>query len=258
METIEVTRSGGVVTITLNRPQVKNALNGQMWIELRDTLTAIRDSDDDRAVVITGANGEFCSGADLSGRADGPPPRHGLANMRIVNDVALLLHRLPQPVVAKVDGVAVGAGCNLALGCDLIVASDRARFSQIFVRRGLSVDFGGTWLLPRLVGLHRAKQLALLGDILSAAEAQALGLVNAVVPVAELDAFVDGWATRLAGGPPIAMAQTKKMLNESLFHSMHDALEAEAAAQTVNFGTADTGEAIAAFLQKRTPSFKGR
>jgi enoyl-CoA hydratase/carnithine racemase len=258
METIEVTRSGGVVTITLNRPQVKNALNGQMWIELRDTFTAIRDSDDDRAVVITGANGEFCSGADLSGRADGPPPRHGLANMRIVSDVALLLHRLPQPTIAKVNGVAVGAGCNMAFGCDLIVASETARFSQIFVRRGLSVDYGGTWLLPRLVGLHRAKQLALLGDILSATEAQAMGLVNAVVPTGEIDAFVDNWATRLAAGPPIAMAQTKKMLNESMSMSMHDALEAEAAAQTVNFGTQDTTEAMAAFLQKRAPSFKGR
>ena len=126
--------------------------------------------------------------------------------MRHVGDVALALHRLPIPTIAKVRGVAVGAGCNMAIGCDLVVASENARFSEIFARRGLSIDFGGSWVLPRIVGMHRAKELALFADIIDAAEAERIGLVNRVLPDAEIDGFVDDWAARLAAGPPIALA----------------------------------------------------
>jgi enoyl-CoA hydratase/carnithine racemase len=259
METIEVTRTdGGVVTITLNRPEKKNAINAPMWDELLATFREIAASASDRVVVITGAGGAFCSGADLSGGQVGGGERHGWYAMRAVSDVCLALHRLPQPVIAKVGGVAAGAGATMALGCDLIVASDEARFSLIFARRGLSVDFGGTWLLPRLVGLHRAKELALFADILSAKEVEAMGLVNRVVPAAQLDAFVDDWALRLAAGPPIALAQTKRLLNNSLDATMEQALEDEGWAQTVNFGTADTAEAVRAFIDKRDPRFTGR
>jgi 2-(1,2-epoxy-1,2-dihydrophenyl)acetyl-CoA isomerase len=260
METIEVGRSGGVVTITLNRPEKKNAINGPMWEELRATLREIARTRTDRVVVLTGAGGAFCSGADLSGGgADtGGVAQHGWYNMRDVGDVFVALSRLPQPVIAKVGGVAAGAGCSMALACDLIVASDEARFSMIFARRGLSLDFGASWLLPRLVGLHKAKEIALFADILSAKEAEALGLVNRIVPAGELDAFVDDWATRLAAGPPIALAQTKRLLNGSLGLSVEQALEDEGWAQTVNFGTADTAEAMQAFLQKREPRFEGR
>jgi 2-(1,2-epoxy-1,2-dihydrophenyl)acetyl-CoA isomerase len=258
METIDVTRSGdGVVTITLNRPEKKNAINATMWVELLATFREITSRDDDRAVVITGAGGAFCSGADLSGRGDGPQ-RHQWHAMNHVAEVCLALHRIPQPTIAKVGGVAAGAGCNVALGCDLIVASDEARFSEIFARRGLSIDFGGSWLLPRLVGLHRAKELALFADIISAKEAEAMGLVNRVVPAGELDAFVDDWARRLAAGPPITLAQTKRLLNDGLDSTLEQALDAEGWAQTVNFGTADTPEAIAAFIEKREPRFQGR
>jgi len=156
-----------------------------------------------------------------------------------------------------VRGVAVGAGCNMALGCDLVVASDTARFSEIFSKRGLSVDFGGTWLLPRRIGMHRAKELAFFADIISASDARELGLVNRVLPDAELDAFVDGWARRLAAGPPIALSLTKRMLNNSLNVTMEEALDDEGAAQTVNFGTKDTMEAMRAFIEKRDPQFKG-
>ncbi len=138
------------------------------------------------------------------------------------------------------------------------MASDRARFSEIFARRGLSVDFGGTWLLPRLVGLHKAKELAFFADIIDAARALELGIVNKVVPHGELDAAVHEWATALAGGPPIALAQTKAMLNRSIGLTMDESLELEGWSQTVNFGTSDTNEAIAAFLQKRPPRFAGR
>jgi 2-(1,2-epoxy-1,2-dihydrophenyl)acetyl-CoA isomerase len=178
--------------------------------------------------------------------------------MRALGDVALRLHRLPKPTIAKVDGVAAGAGMSMALGCDLIVASDSARFSQIFARRGLSVDFGASWLLPRLIGLHRAKELAFFADIIDAHQAAEFGLVNHVVPAEELDAFVDDWATRLAAGPPLALSMTKTLLNNSLNLSMDQALEEESRSQAVNFGSEDTLEALAAFTQKRDPTFKGR
>ena len=252
METIEVTRAdGGIVTVTLNRPEKKNAINDLMWGELLAALREIAGSDD-RVVIVTGAD---LSGGGVDGGARSP---HQLAMMRRVGDVALTLHRLPQPVIAKVGGVAAGAGANMAFGCDLIVASDEARFTEIFARRGLTIDFGGSWLLPRLIGLHKAKELAFFADIISAKEAEAFGLVNRVVPAGELDAFVDDWAQKLATGPPIALAQTKRLLNNSMAVTMEEALDDEGAAQTVNFGTADTAEAMAAFLGKRDPRFTGR
>ena len=255
MDTLRVTRHEGIVTVTLSRPDKKNAANATMWDELLDVFRSIGDNDDDRVVVITGDGGEFCSGADLTGFAR---PRHQLATMRHINDVALALHRMPQPTIAKVRGVAVGAGCNLALGCDLVVADRTARFSQIFARRGLSLDFGGSWLLPRRVGLHKAKELALFGDIIDAAEAERIGLVNRVVDVDALDAFVDDWAARLAAGPPIAMAMSKRMLDNSLDMTFEQALEDEGLSQTINFGTSDTVEAMKAFVEKRQPRFEGR
>lgn len=258
LETITVARDAGVVTVTLNRPEKKNAINGVMWDELLATFREVGFNSDDRVVVITGAGGAFCSGADLSGGGTGRREMHQLASMRHVGDVCLALARLPQPVIAKVGGVAAGAGLNLALGCDLIVASDEARFSEIFARRGLSIDFGGSYFLPRLVGMHKAKELALFADIISAKEAEAMGLVNRVVPAGQLDAFVDDWARKLAAGPPIALAQTKRLLNNSHAVTLEQALEDEGWAQTVNFSTADTAEAMAAFLAKRDPKFEGR
>lgn len=257
METIDVQRTDGIVRITLNRPEKKNAINSTMWDELLATFREIAASSDDRVVVITGAGGAFCSGADLTAGGDGPP-KHQLATMRHVGDVCLALHRLPQPVIAKVRGVAVGAGLNLALGCDLVVASDNARFSEIFAKRGLSIDFGGSWVLPRRIGLHRAKELTFFADIIDAAEADRIGLVNRVVPDADLDAFVDDWAARLAAGPPIAVAMTKRMIDNSMHVTLEEALDDEGVAQTVNFTTKDTAEAMAAFVQKRSPTFEGR
>jgi 2-(1,2-epoxy-1,2-dihydrophenyl)acetyl-CoA isomerase len=246
----------GVVTLTLNRPERKNAMNTAMFNELLTVFREIDVSSTDRVLVITGAGDAFCSGADLSDR--GSDTRHSLSRLHWVADIALALHRIPKPVIAKVNGVAVGAGMNLALACDLIVASDTARFSEIFARRGLSIDFGGSWLLPRLIGMHRAKELALFADIISAKEAAELGLVNRVLPPGELDAFVNDWANRLAAGPPIALALTKRLLTNSFNVTMDEALEAEGMAQSVNTATEDTAEAIRAFLEKREPKFKGR
>ncbi|HEY5108614.1 MAG TPA: enoyl-CoA hydratase [Acidimicrobiales bacterium] len=259
-ETLIVERSGGVVTVTMNRPERKNAANGTMWRELQAVLEDAAADRAVRALVLTGAGGAFCSGADLSDPSDvaGRPGDPYLVQMRALADLALRLHRLPKPTIAKVGGVAAGAGMSMALGCDLVVASESARFSQIFARRGLSVDFGASWLLPRLIGLHKAKELAFFADILSAAEAEAFGLVNRVVPDAELDAFVDDWARRLAEGPTLALSMTKTLLNNSLAVSMEQALEDEARAQATNFGTRDTREALTAFVERRPPSFEGR
>ena len=256
METLELTRAGGVATVTLDRPAKKNAINDAMWTELRQVLDEVAITSQDRVLVITGAGGAFCSGADLSDGGGGE--RHQLEKMRDIADVALRLHRLAKPTIAKVGGVAAGAGCNLALGCDLIVASEDARFSEIFAKRGLSIDFGGSYVLPRLVGLHKAKELAFFADIISAQEAAELGLVNRVVPADELDAFVAAGAAPPAAGPPLALSMTKTMLNNAYAVSMDQALEDEGRCQTVNFGTGDTMEAMRAFTEKREPRFEGR
>lgn len=258
METLLVERDNGVVTITLDRPKVKNAMNRRLWEELLETLAEVAVNPEDRAVVLTGAGGDFCSGADLSGGGPFAAAGHMSFEMQWINQVPLALHRLPKPTIAKVRGVAAGAGANLALGCDLIVAGQGARFAEIFARRGLSIDFGGSWLLPRLIGLHRAKEVAFFGDVLSAAEADRLGLVNRVVADDELDDFVTGWARRLAAGAPVALAQTKRLLNEAVQRSLPEALDAEGASQQIAVGTSDAKEAVRAFLAKREPTFEGR
>ncbi len=249
------TRDSGVLTLTLNRPKRKNAVDAELWAALRDAFATATDDPDTRVVVITGAGGAFCAGADLS---DGVSVAHPLPRMRALNDVALLLHELPKPTVAKVTGVAVGAGWNLALGCDLVVATPDARFSQIFARRGLSVDFGGSWLLPRIVGLQQAKRLALLAETIDAAEAHRLGLVTWVVEPDEIDGFVTDVAGRMAAGPPVALAQSKALLNEGVDRTMREALASEARAQTINFAGTDTAAAFAAFNEKREPFFTGQ
>jgi 2-(1,2-epoxy-1,2-dihydrophenyl)acetyl-CoA isomerase len=246
----------GVVQVTLNRPDKKNAINGVMWDELLAVLREVSASAEDRVLVLTGAGDAFCSGADLADEAT--PDRHQLDRMRHFNSIGLALHQCPKPTLAKVNGIAAGAGLNLALGCDLVLASDRARFSEIFVKRGLSIDLGGSWLLPRLVGMHRAKELALLADMLDAAQAERIGLVNRVVSHAELDAAAADWAARLAAGPPLALSLTKQLLSRSFESSFRDALEAEGMAQSVNVASKDTREAIAAFFEKRAPRFQGR
>ena len=258
METLRVERAGGIVTVTLDKPNKKNAVDPEMWTEMAGIFDDIgRNPRRDRAVVLTGAGGDFCSGADLW-LAPGEEPPHQLTAMRNVSAAVQALHDLPQPTIAKVPGVAAGAGCSLALCCDLIVASDRARFSEIFAKRGLAVDGGSSWLLPRLVGLHRAKELAFFADIISADEAAAYGLVNRVVPHDELDAFVDDWAARLAAGPPIALGLTKKLLNNATHVTLAQALEDEGRAQSITLASRDTAEAIGAFAEKRDPTFHGR
>ncbi|WP_254076175.1 enoyl-CoA hydratase/isomerase family protein [Streptomyces sp. P3] len=247
--------AGGVRTLTLNRPHRRNAIDAELWEALREALAAAGGDRSVRALVLTGAGGAFCSGADIPEQVSGA---HPVYRMRPLTEVTLLLHELPVPTVAKVTGPAVGAGWNLALGCDLVVATPEARFSQIFARRGLSPDCGGSWLLPRLVGLQQAKRLALLAETIDAAEAQALGLVTWVADADTVDAFTEEVTARLAAGPPVALAQTKALLNEGADRTLRDALANEARAQAVNFAGADVREAYAAFAARREPLFTGR
>ncbi len=258
-ETVIVERAEGVVTVTMNRPERKNAANAAMWHELLDAFAAFRRSSSDRVLVLTGAGDAFCSGADLTdpSRVSGNPEDHHLRHMQFLGEVAMALHQLPKPTIAKVRGPAVGAGLSLALGCDLTVAAETARLSLIFSRRGLSVDCGASWLLPRLVGMHRARELAFFADMVPAPEAASIGLINRAVPDADLDGFVDGWARRLAAGPPLALSMTKRLLELGATAPMTDALEAEGWAQTVNFTSEDTAEAMRAFVAKREPEFRG-
>jgi 2-(1,2-epoxy-1,2-dihydrophenyl)acetyl-CoA isomerase len=245
----------GVATLTLDRQHRRNAVPPHGWTELARLFHEVAQDSSVRVLVVTGAGKAFCSGADL---AAGAQPAHPLHSMIPVNAAALALHELPKPTIAMVNGDAVGAGMNLALGCDLVVAAESARFSEIFVRRGLSLDFGGSWLLPRLVGMCKAKELALFGDIFSAREALELGIVNRVVPDAELRDFVQGWAERLAAGPPLAIQLNKKLLSNAFAIGLSEALDAEAAAQSVNLVSEDVREGFAAFLEKRSPIFRGR
>ena len=259
VEHLQIERANGVVTLTLNRPEKKNAATVEMFQDLAALLTDIAHRPDDRAVVLTGAGGNFCSGVDLWGdpgvRAVEVPM---LTRMRQLGEAAIALQRMPLPVIAKVRGVAAGAGMSLALGCDLVLAARDARFSMIFAQRGLSLDLGASWLLPRQIGLHRAKELALFGDVLSAADVHAMGLLNRVVDDDQLDLLTAEWAQRLATGPSLALAQSKFLLNDSMAMSLTQAIDAEGAAQTVSSVTADCAEGLRAFVQRRPPQFQGR
>lgn len=254
-ESVIVSSANDIVTVTINRPKRKNAIDEATWDKLRKTFDEIGSSGEHRVMVLTGAGGDFCAGADLAAdRGD----LHPIQRMREIHKVGALLHEIPIPTIAQVSGVAVGAGLNLALGCDLVVADRTARFSEIFVKRALSLDLGGSWLLPRIVGIQQAKRLALLGEIIDAAEAERIGLVTYVVDPDELDAKVADLAGQLAAGPPIALTQTKVLLNESFQTTMREALESEVRTQAVNFATEDTAAAFAAFLNKTEPKFTGR
>ena len=260
MDALLIERADGVVTCTLNRPEKKNAVTRDMWLGLIELFEAVATNPDDRVLVITGAGDGFCSGADLgdSGTADAAAGVGGaLAGMRVVGAAALGLHDLAKPTIAAVNGVAAGAGCNLALGCDLVIASDRARFSEIFSKRGLAVDFGGSWVLPRLVGMHRAKELVLLADVIDATEADRIGLVNRIVEHESLGEHVRELATRLANMAPLALAASKRLLNQAFAVSMAEAIDAENMAQALMSTTSDTREAIMAFFERREPRFTG-
>lgn len=243
-----------VLTVTIDRFEVRNAMNADAWTGLAAVLDRAELDDRIRCVILTGAGGTFCSGADISQSWGG----HPLERIRRVGRIAHRLFTFPRPVIARVEGFAIGAGWSLALCCDFVAASDDAKFSAVFAARGLSLDFGSSWLLPRLAGLQQAKRLAYLAEFITAAEARDLGLVTWTRPADELAAFVEETAARLAGMPPVAIAQTKELINASSSRSLSESVDEEARAQAVNYATEDAPRAIAAFRDKSTPEFTGR
>ena len=258
MAFVAVEDRGSVRWVTMSAPETKNAIPRAGWIELAEALEAF-ESSEQRALVISGAGGEFCAGADLGADFSGfGTPAANAEYMRLPNRAALALHRISKPTVAAVDGVAVGAGMNLALGCDFVIASGRARFAEIFVKRGLTLDFGGTWLLPRLVGFARARDLALTGRIVEADEALSIGLVTRVVDSDRLEAEATEIAAGLAGGAPLAQRFIKVALDRSASMTFEQALAFEEQAQATLLGSEDLLEGAAAFFQKRPAEFKGR
>jgi enoyl-CoA hydratase/carnithine racemase len=249
----------GVRWLTIDRPETKNAIPVDGWSRLGDAFIDF-ESSEDRVLVVTGSGGEFCSGADLDPDrfSSGSSVVEAHRRMKMVGRAATALHTITKPTIAAVDGVAVGAGMNLALGCDVVVATDRARFSEIFVRRGLTVDFGGTWLLPRIVGLQRAKELALSGRMVSANEALAIGLVLEVVGVDEMRGRALEMARSFIAGAPVGQRFAKQGIDASFQSSFAESLSWEGQSQTIALGTDDVVEGVAAFLQKRDPNWSGR
>ncbi|MBL7495058.1 enoyl-CoA hydratase/isomerase family protein [Frankia sp. CNm7] len=258
-----VERQDGLVTVTFNRPERKNALNAESWGDLDRVLAEVAVNPEDRALLLTGAGGNFSSGADLSpgdGNTSGLTGRGRqpiLTEMRVVGDIINRLHRLPKPTLAAVDGVCVGVAMGLAMACDLVLASDRARFCEVFVRRGLALDGGTSWTLPRHVGLRRAKQLAFFGDMVRAEDALAWGLVNEVVPADELPKVGAAWGRRLAAGPTMTLSLIKRQLDASGSLTFEQALEDEARSQHIAYTTKDMAEGIRSFLERREPKFTG-
>jgi enoyl-CoA hydratase/carnithine racemase len=249
---------GPIRWLTIDNPGRRNAIPGDQWSVLGERLAEFEASGQ-RVLIIVGAGEDFCSGADLTGGFDlGSGPVGVYASMRRVAAAARALHEASKPTVAAVDGVAAGAGMNLALGCDVAIATTRARFSEIFVRRGLAVDFGGTWLLPRRVGLARAKELALTGRMVAGEEALRYGLVAEVVEPSDLRRRAAEVAGELAAAAPLAQHFTKVGLERSFEMSFDEALEYESHAQSLCSASQDVIEGVTAFLEKRPPNFQGR
>jgi enoyl-CoA hydratase/carnithine racemase len=257
-ETLMFDQTESVATVTLNRPQKRNAIDRTMFEELDAVFSEIGGDPKARAFVLTGSGDHFCSGADLSDLDQAPrTPAQMLERMGTVHDILRKIIYCPKPGVAAVRGYAAGGGANLALACDLVVMADDAKFAELFVKRGLVVDMSGTFTLPRAVGLHRAKELALLGEAIDAQRAYEIGIANRVVPAAELEATAREMALKLAAGPPITLALMKKALNDSFSQTFEQVLDGESYNQSILFSTKDLQEAIMAFFEKRTPNFTG-
>ena len=257
----------GVAWLTLDRPEVKNAISPDQRNRAIDLLQAASADLNVRVVVLTATGDAFCTGADLRARQP-KAPRPDDAPDRAPGEVARMIRLGAQrlvgavldcekPVIGAINGTAAGIGAHLAMACDLVVAAESARFIEVFVRRGLVPDGGGAWLLPRLVGTHKAKELLFLGDAVSAAEAAELGIVNQVVADDELRSATEALAARLATGPTRALAMTKWLVNRAVDSDRETAFAEEAWAQELNMGTDDANEGVAAFVERRDPTYRG-
>jgi len=256
-ETIDFKADGAIARITLNRPERLNSFTVQMHEELRDTLTSLGDA---RVVVLTGAGRGFCAGQDLNDRAVAPGDAVDLGQTveGYWNPLIRKLTSMPQPVIASINGVAAGAGANIAFACDIVVAAKSAKFIESFSTIGLIPDSGGTWHLPRLAGQARALGLALTGEPLPAERAAEWGLIWKAVDDDALGAEVDAIANKLASLPPLGLAATKEMIRSSWQYSLDEELDRQAGAMRRLGFTEDYREGVAAFLEKRQPNFTGR
>ncbi len=256
-----IQRDDGVLTINMNRPEVLNAFNDIMLAELTEVVEAVAQDETVRCVVLTGAGRAFGSGQDLRSLAEGRSSGAiGTVSGHVqkYHRVVLAIRSMPKPVIAAVRGVAAGISCNIALACDMRIAADDARFIEAFARIGLVPDGGGGYFLPRLVGVGKAMELAMLADELSGPEAERIGLVNKCVPVEEFEEATRAFAQRLANGPTRAYALIKKLIYTSAESDLQTSLRLEGELQDIAFETEDHQNAVVAFLQKRPPRYKGR
>ncbi|HVU05323.1 MAG TPA: enoyl-CoA hydratase [Polyangiaceae bacterium] len=253
-----VEEEGPVAVLTLNRPSTKNALNPELVTALRETIPAVARKESLRAVVLTGAGGAFCSGADLkSGMTGGDDAPVG-ARLEQLHEVLRAIVHAPKPFVAAVDGAAVGFGCDLALACDLRVLSTRAYLQEIFVKIGLMPDGGGTFWVPRLVGLGRAMEYLMLGTRIDAVLAREVGLANRTAPPEETLDEARSLAQALAKGPPLALERIKRAVRESFSGTIDEALDREKKSQLELLQSSDLMEGVMAWAQRRDPHFQGK
>ncbi|MEO8448589.1 MAG: enoyl-CoA hydratase-related protein [Gemmatimonadota bacterium] len=254
-ETILLERVGGVARVTLNRPDVLNSFNPEMFSRMLAVLDEVGADRSVRAVLITGSGRGFSAGQDLAGGIS--EGSYGDHLEHSWNKVVRRLRAMEKPVVAAVNGVAAGAGANLALNCDFVIAAEEASFIQAFINIGLVPDTGGSWILPHLVGTAHAAAMLMLGEKVPAQRAYELGMVYKVVPLAGLEGEAMGLATRLAAMPTMAIALTKQLIQAAATNTLAEQLVAEAEMQTIAGKSADHGEGVAAFREKRKAVFKG-
>lgn len=248
----------GVGTITLNRPEVYNALNDGITYELQDVFKQIKRDNEVRVVVLTGEGKAFCSGQDLKA-SSGEEKRSFIQSLdKRYNPIIRAIRELPKPIICRLNGVAAGAGCSMALACDLIVAAEESMMTEVFINIGLVLDSGSSYFLPRLVGSAKAFELSTMGSRIKGPEAYELGLVNKVVPLNELDAAVKEYTDYYANAPTKAIGLMKKMLNKSGNASLDEMLDYEAYCQEIAGSSEDYKEGVNAFLEKRKAQFKGK